>query len=964
MSRILNLVALAGLIALLLAGLVPEPAMARSSPERFVPGEILVKFRSGATGASILEAHRGTRATVRRTLPRVNIDVVSVTPGQEDATLAEYLRNPNVEFAERNGFYSAVAMPNDPQVGQQWHLENGGQNSGIADADIDAYAAWDVTQGNSNVAVAILDTGIDEQHSDLIGKVQKRVNFSNSTSDQDVNGHGTHVAGIVAASTGNGVGVGGVCPSCVLYNVKVLGDDGNGSWSSIISGINWAVDNGARVINMSLGGSAGSQSLASAIDNAWSRGVVVVAAAGNNSSDAAFYPAYYANVIAVASTNNRDQKSTFSNYGTWINVAAPGEGILSTTKGSAYGLMSGTSMASPVVAGLAGLLWSTSWGTSNASVRSRLEGTAESIGGTGVSWSNGRVNACKAVGGSCDGAAGPIVTLVTPSSGTVMNDDGSTQRLQVRTDDTITPEGALSVQFRIDGGVWNQASYNQSRKLYEWSWSLTGVATGAHSVDARATNGAGGVTITPPASVRVTRSVSIPNSFDAKDYYRFYDLSAGNSGGAFWADDVDKQTCADGSGCIAITDIEPGEWLSYRIESANEGDYVFSFRVATPQSNATITALIDDVDVSGAISIASTGSWTTWGDRASSPIHLRAGSYTLKLRFGYSGANPGMLMNLNHVSITPSGVVGTPPPPPPPASPPSVAVSSPTQGTTLGGSVNVTASASGDKGVSRVEFFVDGASIGVDTNSADGWSMPWNSAAIADGARSLTAKATDTAGQATTSTQVVVTVKNNVNQLPVASFTASCNSLACSFDASASSDPDGTIASYAWTFGDGVSGTGKTIGRTYSKAGTYTVTLRVTDNAGGVASLSRVVTATTPPPPPPTTLHIGDIDGVLKAATRTGGTATITILVESSAGATVANATVSGTLTYTGASRSLSCKTGTAGTCSVSVTSIPTRVTSVTFTVTKVTHATLAYKAADNRDPDSDSNGTTIVVRK
>lgn len=964
MSRILSLVTLVGLFALLLAGLAPAPAAARGAPEPFVSGEILVKFRDGSSGLSRTDAHKGTRGVVRRTIPRINVDVVAVTPGQENSRLAEYLRNPNVEYAERNGVYAAVAAPNDPRVTQQWHLENGGQNSGIADADIDAFAAWDVTRGTSAVAVAILDTGIDQQHPDLAGKVQKTANFSGAASDQDVNGHGTHVAGIVAASTDNGVGVAGVCPSCVLYNVKVLGDDGNGSWANIASGINWAVDNGAKVINLSLGGSAGSQTLASAINNAWSKGVVVVAAAGNNSSNAAFYPAYYPNVIAVASTNNRDQKSSYSNYGTWINVAAPGESILSTTRGGNYGLMSGTSMASPVVAGLAGLLWSTSWGTSNANVRARLEGTTEAIGGTGTSWSNGRINACMAVGGACGGAAnGPTVTLVSPASGAVMNDDGSSQRLQLRTDDTTTPEGALSVQFRVDGGVWNSASYNQSRKLYEWSWSLGSVATGVHAVDARATNGAGGTTISSPAAVRVTRAVSIPSAFEAEDYYRFSDLSAGNSGGAYWADDVDKQTCSDGAGCVAITDIESGEWLSYRIDNPNEGDYIFTFRVATPQSNATITALVDDVDVSGAISVASTGGWATWDDRASSPVHLPAGAHTLKLRFGHIGANPGMLMNLNSVSITPDGIVGTPPPPPPPSDPPSVSLSSPTPGTTLGGAVSVTANASGDNGVSHVEFFVDGASIGIDTSPADGWSATWNSATVSDGARVLTAMATDTAGQSTTSEQVIVTVKN-VNQPPVASFTTSCSDLACAFDASASRDPDGTIVSYAWTFGDGVSGAGTSIGRTYSKAGTYTVFLTVTDDAGSTATTSRNVTVTAPPPPAPPTVHIGDLDGSLKINARTGGTATVTILAESSVGDKVANATVTGTFTYTGASRSVSCKTGATGTCTVTLQSIPTRVTSVTFTVTKVTHATLAYKPADNRDPDGDSNGTTIVLRQ
>lgn len=215
------------------------------------------------------------------------------------------------------------------------------------------------------------------------------------------------MAGSAAALTNNGIGVAGTCPNCVLYNVKVLADNGSGAWSWIANGITWATDNGAKVINMSLGGSSGSSTVESAVNYAWGKGVVLVADAGNSGTSSPFYPAYYTNVIAVAATDQNDNKASFSNYGTWVDIAAPGVSILSTApdhpnkiwgKAVKYGTLSGTSMASPHVAGAAGLVWSTGiCFTDNSCVRNRIETNADQITGTGTYWVNGRLNAYRAV---------------------------------------------------------------------------------------------------------------------------------------------------------------------------------------------------------------------------------------------------------------------------------------------------------------------------------------------------------------------------------------------------------------------------------------------------------------------------------------------------------------------------------------------------------------------------------------
>jgi thermitase len=408
-------------VALFTAG--THPADAQTPPEDFVPGEVLVKFEPGATGQEIAEAHRRNGGQVEEVIPGIGVRVVEVPLGREQSSAAAYERNPNVSYAELNTIFRVAEHgTNDPRVGEQWQYNNTELDSTgqPKDADIDAFEAWHVTRGSKTVAIAILDTGIDGSHEDLQGKIVKSRNFTSrrKTKVGDGNGHGTHVAGSAAANTDNLTGVAGTCPDCVLYNGKVVGSDGSGTLSWLAKGIAWSVDpnndgntdDGAKVINMSLGSSSGSRTLKAAVKNAWEKGVVLVAAAGNKGGEKPFYPAYYDDyVIAVASTDRNDVKAPSSNYGDWVDVAAPGVSILSTApdhssaiwgKGAkVYGTLSGTSMATPHVAGVAGLVWSSTLcgAGDNTCVRNRIEGTADPIDGTGTKWVHGRVNAYDAV---------------------------------------------------------------------------------------------------------------------------------------------------------------------------------------------------------------------------------------------------------------------------------------------------------------------------------------------------------------------------------------------------------------------------------------------------------------------------------------------------------------------------------------------------------------------------------------
>lgn len=393
------------------------PLSAQSSRTDRVPGQVLVKFKDNIPQAAAnaeLKRHNGK---VVDQISGIGTLVVEVPDSALDRVIEALSKNPNVEYAEENSKAFALDFPTDAPndtyyAGNQWGLENIGQvivgQTGVIDADIDAQAAWNVTTGSSSaglVKVAVLDTGIDQAHPDLSSKIDLQRDFTGSGSVDDFYGHGTHVSGIVAAVANNGLGIAGVCPGCRLLNGKVLDNNGSGAYSWIANGITWASDNGAKVINMSLGGSVKSTTLERAVKYAWSRNVVVVAAAGNSANPSKTYPGAYTNVIAVAATNNLDKKAYFSSYGSWVDVAAPGENIFSTfpthpykiNKSLGYDFGSGTSMATPMASGVAALIWSTPYGTSNLSVRSRLESTADKISGTGKYWVSGRINAGRAV---------------------------------------------------------------------------------------------------------------------------------------------------------------------------------------------------------------------------------------------------------------------------------------------------------------------------------------------------------------------------------------------------------------------------------------------------------------------------------------------------------------------------------------------------------------------------------------
>ena len=376
------------------------------NPQTYAKDKILVKYKKNISTLLKNKLHQdlGTRAL--RRVERLNVEEVTIPEGRVAEFINRFKNSPLVEYAEVDGVATATMASNDPYLSNQWGLFT------IKAADNTNQSAWDITTGATSVKVAVLDTGIEESHPDLLGKVTLSKNFTSTQSVQDSNGHGTHVAGIIATTTNNGVGVAGTGYNTSLMNGKALDNNGSGYYSWITNAIIWAADNGANVINMSLGGSAPSQTLQAAVDYAWSKGVVVVAAAGNDGNSAASYPGYYTNVIAVAATDINDSKASWSNYGSWVDVAAPGVSIYSTYKGG-YAYLSGTSMATPFTAGLASLIYAKGECSTNTCVRNKIESSADHIMGTGNYFTHGRINAYNAVSSSSYNEATPTPTLTT-----------------------------------------------------------------------------------------------------------------------------------------------------------------------------------------------------------------------------------------------------------------------------------------------------------------------------------------------------------------------------------------------------------------------------------------------------------------------------------------------------------------------------------------------------------------------
>jgi len=334
-----------------------------------------------------------------------------------------YKKDKNVVYVEPNYIFHLLNIPNDNYLSQQWALNQ------TNDCDIDAPEAWDIETGDSNIVIAIVDTGVDYNHPDLAANIWDNIAESLNGIDDDSNGyiddirgwdfynkdnnpiddygHGTHCSGIASAVTNNSVGIAGICWNCTIMPIKIGGSYGI-PLDAAADGIIYAADNGADVISMSWGGYFTSTLISDAIDYAYEKGAALVAAAGNSNTDMKLYPAAYDNVIAVAATNSTDEKADFSNYGNWIDLAAPGVDIYSTMPtyevfmndnygySQNYDTCNGTSMACPFVSGLAGLILSKNSSFSPDEICTILKSSTDTVT-SDYYIGRGRINAYSAI---------------------------------------------------------------------------------------------------------------------------------------------------------------------------------------------------------------------------------------------------------------------------------------------------------------------------------------------------------------------------------------------------------------------------------------------------------------------------------------------------------------------------------------------------------------------------------------
>lgn len=418
-------------------------------------GRLVVTWRDTAPGTiadSDVRSFRASQVNEHRSLV--------IAKGGRAADVATRLENdPRVASVVPDAVGRAANWPDggaapDDELWDQWQADM---------RLIGMPSAWGITTGSTDVVVAVLDTGYERTHEDLEAvRITSRRNIRTGTRNvNDGYGHGTHVAGTIASSTNNGLGVASMAPGVTIMPVKVLDANGYGYWSDFLDGVDWAVNHGADVINMSLGSYLNAKQIANwqpTFTAAWEAGTMVIAAAGNNNNNTLFYPASFANVLSVSATTNNDTKASFSSFGPAVDVSAPGVSIASTYKGNQYWSMSGTSMATPHVAGLAALIRSLHPEFTLPEVETAIKSSALDLGDPGWDkyFGHGRIQPPLALTWLPPDTTPPVATPAGPLAG--QGGVPETVHPVVAFDEPVTGVDATSVRIRTSTGIWLDAA--------------------------------------------------------------------------------------------------------------------------------------------------------------------------------------------------------------------------------------------------------------------------------------------------------------------------------------------------------------------------------------------------------------------------------------------------------------------------------------------------------------------------
>ena len=606
-----------------------------------IPDQLMVKFERGTPADARDRALERAGAQRKATIGPLDVVVVRARDGA--AALRSLRGSAVVEYAEADAAVApAETVQNDFRWPDQW-----------SQPKTRTTRAWDVSTGAGAVVVAVLDSGIDYSQPDFDGKLVPGRDVWNGDADpRDDYGHGTKVAGVVGARAGNGVGVASYCPGCSVMPVKIAGPDGSATWSTMASGLTWAADHGARVINLSFAGTGGSSTVLSAARYARSKGALVFASAGNYNTSTPYYPAAYAEVIGVAGSDGGDAKVSSSNYGSWVDVAAPGcnESTRMMSTGTPYGGFCGTSSASPAAAGIAALAFSATPGATHTQVEQALGSSAVPVG----TWvANGRVDAWGTL--AALGVASPS-TPATPTSTAapvLLAGDGTTLSGTPQPGGTLgasaggwSGSGAISVSYgwrRCDSAGANCVAVGVAAPTYSVGSSDTG-HTLRVVVTATSSGGSSTVMSAPSALVGGTASAgSAPDSTSppaisgTAQQGQALTASTGTWSGSPTSYSFQWQRCdSSGSGC---TDVAGATAQTYALDAADVGS---AMRVVVTASNAYGSGSATSAPTAGVTATASapstltstfTGSLSQKATKKSFAVTVGAGDTRAELTF-------------------------------------------------------------------------------------------------------------------------------------------------------------------------------------------------------------------------------------------------------------------------------------------------------------------------------------------
>ncbi|MBN8457570.1 MAG: S8 family serine peptidase [Verrucomicrobia bacterium] len=499
---------------------------------------VLVRLQDGDSRRLGAFLHQHPETSVKETLATNEHVLLQIPDGTSPTSFDRWQRElqaAGIRAAEPDYLYHLSTLPNDTDFTQLWGLNNTGQNSGTADADIDAPEAWNITTGSNSVVVAVLDVGVDYNHPDLAPNIWSHPTtgkhgydysdndddpMDNSAASAQAHGHGTHISGTIAGVGNNATGVTGVCWNAKIMAMKVGDAAGSMDSAAAVSAMRYASDNGAKAMNCSWGGGGGSPGDSMDVEIGYARdhGVIVCCAAGNGGFDGTGdnndatpeYPANYPkdNIISVAASDRNDNLTSFSNYGaTTVHLAAPGKEIRSTIPNNQYTSHDGTSMATPHVVGAVALVWAADPTLTYSQVRTRLLSKADQKPAySGKVSSGGRLNVFKAI----EDLAGPLLTLsrknavTTGGNGDAYPNPGESVRLDL----TLLNSGSeaangCTIAASLSAGA--PATLNQS------SLSVGDLAAHASSVQDNAFVLTLGTPATLPATFTVTFTLATPS---------------------------------------------------------------------------------------------------------------------------------------------------------------------------------------------------------------------------------------------------------------------------------------------------------------------------------------------------------------------------------------------------------------------------------------------------------------------